>query len=270
MLLPLRLRVYGSVLWIAFVKLTDPLTKLLHPINSMKLLYRTSTCLLIAVHLIIAVNLLGCENSPEPWTDLTPDEEMSGWEIRNGQASYTVQEGVVVGTTTANTPNTFLCTRKEYADFILEFEVLVDPSINSGVQFRSHSRPDYNKGQIHGYQAEIDPSPRAWSGGIYEEGKRGWIYNLEQNAKGRTAFKNGQWNHYRIEAIGNEIAIWVNGINTANLVDDAETSGLIGLQVHSIPHDSLAGKHIKWRRIRIMENPENQYRTETTAPLIGK
>ncbi|GMN10514.1 hypothetical protein MTsPCn9_33600 [Croceitalea sp. MTPC9] len=210
-----------------------------------------------------------CKQQPkEEWINLIPDNSLAGWEVKNGMAKYVVLNNEIIGTTLMNTPNTFLCTKTIYDDFILEFEVMVDPKINSGVQFRSNSYPDFNNGQVHGYQAEIDPSNRAWSGGIYEEGKRGWLYDLKNNPEGQKAFKNGTWNHYRIEAIGNKLVIWVNNINTANLKDNDTKSGFIGLQVHSIGTDSLnSGKKIKWRNIRILTKNPSAFKTTPTAPL---
>ena len=76
------------------------------------------------------------------------------------------------------TPNTFLATTKNYGDFILEFDFKIDDGLNSGVQLRSESKKDYQNGRVHGYQFEIDPSKRAWSGGIYDEARRNWLYPL--------------------------------------------------------------------------------------------
>ncbi len=187
----------------------------------------------------------------EGWKNLFNGKDLSGWEVRNGEAAYEVRDGAIVGITRAGTPNTFLCTEARYDDFILELEVWGDAAINSGIQFRSNSRPDYRDGRVHGYQAEIDPSPRAYSGGIYDEARRGWLYPLGDNPEARQAYRVGQWNHYRIEAVGSELRIWVNGVNTANLVDDMTDSGFIGLQVHSIGEAELAGREIRWRNIRI-------------------
>ena len=176
-----------------------------------------------------------------------------GWRTLGGNALYRIEdagEPVIVGEATLNSPNTFLATEKEYGDFILDFEVQVDSPLNSGVQIRSHSLPTYNEGQVHGYQVEIDPSTRAWSGGIYEEGRRGWLYPLTQSAYARKAFRNGDWNQYHVEAIGNSVRTWVNGIQCANLFDSDSEPGFIALQVHSIGNDSsLAGKMVRWRRI---------------------
>ncbi|RNC91702.1 MAG: DUF1080 domain-containing protein [Allomuricauda sp.] len=217
---------------------------------------------------ILTLLFVSCKKTQEPWVELIQHESLKGWEVKNGTAEYQLKNGVVIGTTKFGSANTFLCTQEHYDNFILEFEVWVDSTINSGVQFRSNSLASYQNGRVHGYQAEIDPSDRAWSGGIYEEGKRGWLYNLEEHPEGRAAFKNGAWNHYRIEAIDNHLAIWVNHINTANLEDTETASGFIGLQVHSIADETQAGRQIKWKNIRIITNQPDEYITPTTAALI--
>ena len=191
------------------------------------------------------------ETVVEEWIDLFNGNDLTGWVQRNGEAKYTAENGEIVGTTVLNTPNSFLCTEKDYADFFLEFEVLVDTALNSGVQIRSHSIPEYNNGRVHGYQIEIDPSDGAWSGGIYDEARRGWLTNQENNEEGRKAFKNGEWNKYRVEAIGNTIKTWINEIPTAEYTDPLDDpSGFIGLQVHSTNIDRPL--QVKWRKIRIL------------------
>src|SRR5690606_19510056 len=157
--------------------------------------------------------------------------------------------GEIIGSTVSGEPNSFLTTEKHYGDFILELELFVDPSMNSGVQFRSLSSDDYRNGRVHGYQMEIDPSERAYSGGIYDESRRGWLYPLDLNPAAKTAFKNNAWNKYRIECIGNTIRTWVNDIPVAYLVDDLTSSGFIALQVHSIGKNEQAGKTIRWKNI---------------------
>jgi hypothetical protein len=205
-----------------------------------------------------------------PWLAMFQENSLEGWHVLNGAASYENNLGVITGTTTFGTPNTFLATNNDYSDFILEFEVLVDSTINSGVQFRSNSLPEYKNGIVHGYQCEIDPSPRAWSGGIYDEQRRGWLYDLENNPRGKVAFKNGQWNKYRIEAIGPKLRAWVNDINTSNLVDSLTSSGFIALQVHAIGDSTDAGKQIQWRNVRIItRDPANYVWTnKVTAPEV--
>jgi hypothetical protein len=123
--------------------------------------------------------------------------------------------------------------------------------MNSGVQFRSLSKADYNNGRVHGYQVEIDPSDRAYSGGIYDEARRGWLYTMDINPEGKKAFKKAEWNKYRIECIGTSIRTWINGVPTAHVIDDVTSTGFIALQVHAISKNDVPGKQIRWRNIRI-------------------
>lgn len=178
-----------------------------------------------------------------------PDDALGGWRQLGGNAEYRIEQGEVVGISTPDTPNSFLATREAYSDFILEYEVFIDPSLNSGVQIRSNAEHD---GVVRGYQVEVDPTERAFSGGIYDEQRRGWMYPLSRNEKGRSAFRNGQWNRFRVEAIGPVIRVWVNGVQTADLVDDMTDRGFIALQVHSIDEPDLAGRIVRWRNLRIL------------------
>lgn len=187
----------------------------------------------------------------QKWQNLFNGKDLKGWKQLNGQARYEVINNEIIGTTVSNTPNSFLATTKSYGDFILELELKVDNSMNSGVQIRSESNADYQNGRVHGYQVEVDPSDRKFSGGIYDEARRGWLYPLDINPKGQQAFKNDQWNKYRIECIGNSIRTWINGVPTANVVDALTPAGFIALQVHAIGKDDQSGKQIHWRNIRI-------------------
>lgn len=207
--------------------------------------------LLLTIGCMFLFLIAAAQNSREEWISLFNGRDLKGWKQLNGKARYEVKDGAIVGTTVSDEPNSFLATEKNYTDFILELEFMVDPSMNSGIQFRSESRADYLNGRVHGYQMEIDPSKRAWSGGIYDEARRLWLYSLEYNEKGKTAFKNNQWNHYRIECVGKTVRTFVNGIPTAHLEDSILTSGFIALQVHSIGKNDQPGKQIKWRNIRI-------------------
>lgn len=183
------------------------------------------------------------------WQPLFDGDSLDSWERRGGDAEYRIEDGAIVGTATTGTPNTFLTTRERYSDFILEFEVQVDPRLNSGVQFRSAVN---DAGIVYGYQAEIDPSARAFSGGIYDEQRRGWLYPMSRNEPARAAFGNGGWNHFRVEAIGTTLNVWVNGVQTARLADAASATGFIGLQVHSIDDPDLEGATVRWRNLRIL------------------
>ncbi|HPV17780.1 MAG TPA: DUF1080 domain-containing protein [Prolixibacteraceae bacterium] len=185
------------------------------------------------------------------WEKLFNGKDLKGWKQLNGTAKYEVVRGEIVGTTVFGTPNSFLVTEKEYGDFILELDLLVGSDMNSGIQFRSESKADYLDGRVHGYQCEVDPSPRAWSGGIYDEARRGWLYTNDLNPASKTAFKAGGWNHFRIECIGNSIRTWLNGIPVAWVIDDMTPQGFIALQVHAINTKEEEGRKIRWKNIRI-------------------
>ena len=171
-----------------------------------------------------------------------------------------MEDGAIVGISQLNTPNTFLATNEVSDDFILVFEFKVDDGLNSGVQFRSNSLPEFHEGRVHGYQFEIDPSERAWTGGVYDEARRGWLYPLNYNPEGQKAFKNGEWNKARVEAIGNSIRTWVNDVPCTDLLDNTTASGFIALQVHSIGSAEQEGKTVAWRNIRILTDELEQYK----------
>ena len=228
---------------------------------------------LITITLLLLI-AIGCtENSKTdiPWKPLIVGDSLKGWSVKGGAATYNISDGVVTGTTVKNTPNTFLTTDKYYDNFILELAYKVDPSMNSGIQIRSNSFPYYKNGRVHGYQIEIDPSKRAWSGGIYDEGRRKWLHPLEENLEAQKAFKQNDWNHYRIEAIGDTLKTWVNNVAASYLIDDKTSSGFIGLQVHSIHGDQKEGTTISWKNVKILtENLETYSRKSTLKPIITK
>ena len=212
-------------------------------------------CLLLVsvtqINLQAQLNVLTSQEKKDGWELLFNGKDLTGFKQLNGEAKYRVEDGAIVGTTVPNTPNSFLATVKDYGDFILEVELKVDNSMNSGIQFRSLSLPEVKNGRVHGYQMEIDPSDRAWSGGIYDEARRDWLYIPNINPLAKTAFKKEAWNKYRIEAIGPVIRTWVNGVPISVLIDDLTLSGLIAFQVHAIAKDAVPGKEIRWRNIKI-------------------
>ncbi|MDB5010593.1 MAG: hypothetical protein JWQ06_1382 [Mucilaginibacter sp.] len=188
------------------------------------------------------------------YKNLFDGKTLNGWKRLAGTADYKVENGVIIGTTAANSGNTFLVTEQEYGDFVLEMDVKIDnKNSNSGVQVHSHFDPagHAGKGLVYGKQFEIDPSDRQWSGGIYDEGRRQWLYPLDMNAKAKDAFKVGQYNHIKIECIGNETKTWVNGIAAAYVVDTLDQSGFIGLQVHAVQKAEDAGEKVYFKNIEI-------------------
>ncbi len=214
-----------------------------------------SAILILFTSLSFGGNRLNAE-----WQMLFNGENLDGWEILNGQHKFEVVDGTIVGTTVEGQPNGFLCTKTTYSNFVLELEFLVDDEMNSGIMVRGLSIPGYRDGRVHGYQVEIDPSDRAWSGGIYDEARRGWLYDLRSNEAARQAFKHGEWNRLHIEAIGPSIRTWLNGVPCANLVDYMTGEGFIGLQVHQ---NRTGGAQVRWRSIRILD-----LGTNTQYPLL--
>lgn len=213
----------------------------------------------IILSLLVCMTL-GLSAQDTQWESLFNGKNLKNWKKLNGDAEFKVQDGTIVGISKSGTPNTFLATKKYYGDFILEFEFKIESGLNSGVQFRSESLKEYQNGRVHGYQYEIDSSPRAWSGGIYDEARRAWIYRLTANPPARKAFKSNEWNRGRIEAIGNSIRTWVNGIECANIIDDVTPSGFIALQVHEVGKNE-DGKTVAWRNIRICTTDLEKNRT---------
>ena len=217
---------------------------------------------------------LGCQRAPEdntPWQNLFNGTDLSGWTQKGGKANYTVRDGAIVGSTVHDTPNSFLTTDRMYGDFILELDYRVDSTMNSGIQVRSNSYPWYMDGRVHGYQIEIDPSDRAWSAGIYDEARRGWLVPLTGNPEAQGAFKQNDWNHTRIEAIGDTLKTWINGVPAAFLVDDQTPEGFIALQVHSIGEAQKAGTEIIWKNVRILTDSLEKYaRKSPLAPVVTK
>ena len=220
---------------------------------------------------VIALIIMGVAtvHAHEKLAPIFDGKSLKGWTQKGGKADYRIEDGQIVGTSKTKTPNSFLCTEKMYSNFILELEYKVDPSLNSGIQIRSNmyeedkvytwidAKGDEKQkkvpaGRVHGYQVEIDPSPRAWSGGIYDESRRGWLNNLKENEPARKAFKQNEWNHYRIVANGESIKTWINGVPAADLKDDMTASGFIALQVHNAKEN---GHEVRWRNIRLKELP---------------
>jgi hypothetical protein len=204
--------------------------------------------------LIAFVALLA--SSLDGWVALFDGKSLDGWEQKNGTATYRVEDGCIVGKTTEGSPNSFLATKKDYGDFELKFEVKVDDQLNSGVQIRSASKPDFDNGRVHGPQVEISIDGNA--GFIYGEGlKTGWISDekTERNdAAARAAFKKGEWNRYRVLAEGKSIKTWINDVPVANTVDEKTNmmSGFLGLQVHGIKKGT-GPYEVRWKNLTIRE-----------------
>ena len=207
--------------------------------------------LFVAVAVLFASAVAIAADAPEGFVSLFDGQTLDGWVQRNGTATYRVEEGTVVGKTSEGSPNSFLCTEKDYSDFELLFEVKVDDALNSGVQIRSQSKEEFNKGRVHGPQVEIAASGS--SGYIYGEAlDTGWLSENRSDPAANAAFKKGEWNKYRVLAVGKSIKTWVNDVPVADLVDEksGKSCGFIGLQVHGIARGT-GPYEVRWRNIFI-------------------
>ncbi len=161
----------------------------------------------------------------------------------------------------------FLVTEKVFTDFIFEGEILLpEGQANSGFMFRAN----VGKNKVFGYQAEVDGSvDRKWSGGLYDEGRRAWFISPKNDAKkdateeekkackesiaafrkrAGESFKRSEWNQYRITCHGKKIKIEVNGVVTADVEDDKDASGPVGIQ-----HHGEKAQTYRFRNLRIKE-----------------
>ncbi len=184
------------------------------------------------------------------WVKLFGGKDLAGWTQKNGWATYRIEGDAIVGTTAKDSPNSFLCSNKDYSDFELRFEVQVDDRLNSGVQIRSKSDPGKDNGRVHGPQVEIEGSPGE-AGYIYGEATgRNWISPTQPP---HSHLKNGQWNQYHVRAVGNRFQTWINGTLIEDITDPlAFTKGFVGLQVHGIGKDQ-GPYQVRWRNIELKE-----------------
>ncbi len=223
-----------------------------------------------------AIPMTGLADDADGWVSLFNGTDLEGWVQKNGTAEYRVEDGAVVGKTKEGSPNSFLCTKREYGDFELRFDVKVDNPLNSGVQIRSQTVGETNAGRVNGPQVEIEASGAngAEAGYIYGEATgRGWL-TPESELKPHKHFKDGEWNEYRIVAQGPRIRTWINGEPVADLTDEeiykTHPRGFIGLQVHSIAKG--AGPfEVRWRnlKIRVLES-DRAAANRLTGPEVEK
>ena len=192
-------------------------------------------------------------------SDLFNGVDLAGW-TPMGDAIWTVEEGTLLGRVGGGSQS-FLATERSFGDFRLDLEVKAEDQGNSGIQFRSSEK----QGRLAGYQAEVDPSARQYSGGLYDEFTgRGWLQDLSDNPQGRAAWKDGDWNRYRIEADGPRLRCWVNGVPTADVLDTHHTDGVIGLQVHS-----GRNTRVRWRGLTLLDRGVRHWQPLFTPDLDG-
>jgi hypothetical protein len=217
--------------------------------------------------ILLFLTALTLNLSAQKSKELFNGKNLRGWKALNGFAKYEVEGNAIVGTSTKDSPSTYLRYKKEYTNFILEYEIKIDNTLNGGVQIRSHYDDSKGKNSVFGPQVEADTSPRGWSGGIFDQSRYNWRYTLEYNPEVKTANKHGEWNKVKVIACGHRIVTWINGVNIANLIEENVEKGFIALQVHAAGGAKI-GKKTRWKNIKLTEISED-YKFETTAPVIS-
>lgn len=222
--------------------------------------------------LIICIGLVTlCVEKEKGWKSLFDGNTFSGWIIDEEiDGKCYIDNNNIVGEITQTMY--YLRSEKKYDNFILELEFKVDSGVNSGVQLRSDflkedktfiyvaggqdlktSERTFKAGEFSGYQIEIETTPRAWSGGFYEQSGRGWLQPLNHNEPARKAFKQQDWNHLRIIADRDHFQSWLNGAKATDFYDSEATTGYIGFQFHNSKDKRIIGKKIRFRNIQIRE-----------------
>ncbi len=210
--------------------------------------------------LLFGLSIAACTTTALPtednrWTRLFDGKTLEGWFLHHGDLPFEVRDGEIVGSTAVDVSTRYLATIEQYDDFILELEMNNAAGENSGVQFRSVIDAPFYKG-LTGYQLEVDPSEREWTGGIYFEGIGTWQHPPIHNPKCTAAWRKDGWNRLRIETKGEKLRTFVNGEACAYLFDEYLRQGHIGLQVHAIGSNAnAAGAQTRWRNIRILSEP---------------
>ncbi len=242
--------------------------------NSYKRLKKSILLVVLSVFVISTA----CKNKSaggDGWVDLFDGKTLNGWKVINqdwknpdSKPDFYVEDDMLVCNTILGTAGGYLATEKSYSDFILELDVKMDTSLNSGVQCRGQiwekdtvtnifsgvpGPRKWRAGYVWGYQVELDGSDRKWSGGLYEPGNRGWLVTLVGKPEAQNAYKPLDWNHFKIQMEGNRIQTWVNNIPVVDTTDNMSSAGFIAIQFHGANRPWQKEAKSYWKNIRIKE-----------------
>ena len=189
-------------------------------------------------------------------------KDLANWKIVGSKGHVEVKDSTIYCHMTANTSeHTFVCTTEKYDDFILELDVNTDPGYNTGILLRCADKPngcDTCKVSLYGYQIKIDPSTtRCWTGGVFDDfgASWHWLYDLSKDERARKAYQIGTWNHFRVEAIGSSIKVWVNGVPTTNMINQTYSKGYIALKIHALKNQPAEEAKIgRFKNIKLITN----------------
>jgi len=223
--------------------------------------------IIVLILATLALNsIAGDKTDKTLWKTIFNGKDFTNWKLVGSNGHAEVKDSAFYCHMTANTTeHTFVCTKEKYGDFILEMDVNTDPGYNTGILLRCIDKPkgcDTCKVSLYGYQVKIDPSTtRCWTGGIFDDfgATWHWLYDLSKDERARKAYHIGEWNHFRIEAIGNSIKVWVNGIPTTNMINPKYSKGYISIKIHSLKNLPEEEKKIgRFKNIRIITKNLNE------------
>lgn len=214
--------------------------------------------------LVVCAIGVRAQGQDDYWLSLFDGKTLKGWVQKGGKAKFRVEDGCIVGRPVPKEPDSYLCSTDDYRDFILEFDFKISPGLVSGVQFRSlclNEDTEFQSGelkikipakQVHGCQYDIDPTESpAETGGVFDEGRRGWLAQIDANEAAQSAYKPNAWNKGRIECRAAKIKTWINGVLAVDFSDAATMEGFIALNVQSLGEEPPSKGDIRWRNIRI-------------------
>jgi hypothetical protein len=219
---------------------------------------------------------LSAQSTKNTWRSLFNGKDLAGWKMVGSKGVAVIVDSAITCNQIANTTeHTFVCTKEKFGDFILEMDVKTDSSYNTGILLRCVDKPikcDTCQVSLYGYQLKIDPSPeRRWTGGVLDDfGKTWhWLYSLEKDDRARYAYKIGKWNHFRVEAIGSSIKVWVNGIPATNMINPKYKEGYLAIKIHSLgDQPDLEKLYGRFKNIRIITKHPEKYVKAIDIPSL--
>ena len=207
------------------------------------------------------------------WKHLFNGKNLEGWSVIGGAGKVEVEDGAIVLRQTANTKeHTFVHTKKKYKDFILEVDCRRDPRFFYGILFRAQKAPDTAHVRLYGYQSKVDhKKDRSWTGGIFDDFGNiwNWMYTPDTDERAKKTLKPaGEWDHYRIEAIGNTIKVWLNDIPISHIQNTKYKKGYIAFKIHFLGNNKEQEKQRAWiKNVRIVTSHLSKYAKVMDLPV---
>jgi hypothetical protein len=220
---------------------------------------------LIYITFIIFFSTQAQAQQAKVWKTIFNGQNLDGWSIIGGAGKVSIEGGAIKLGQKANTAeHTFIHTNRKYKDFILEVDCKRDAGFFYGILFRAQPAPDTAHVRLYGYQSKVDHKPkRNWTGGIFDDfgNTWNWMYTPVNDQRAQKALKPaGEWDHYRIEAIGHNIKVWLNGIPISNILNSKYDQGYIALKIHFLGDKKEKEKNAAWiKNIRIIDTNVLKY-----------